>query len=414
MKNVWIINQYITSPEINGEGYRHYYIADYLKKSTDFNPVLVTGSFAHAPCRHNRFRGLFKFVDKGVPTIILKINKYKESGGLGRVFNWLLFSINLFILPFLSKKRAPRPDVIILSSLPIIPVINLAFFKIIYPKCKLVFEIRDLWPLSAIEFGGYSKRNPFIKFLSFLEKRAYSSSDLIISVLPRADIHIEKILGHKNFKYEWISNGYSLLEDNPNQELKNILDVQIEENNFNIAYAGTLVVANPLDTIIKVVKTSKQDNLKLYILGSGPEKERLEKLSAGSSKIIFLNKIHKKYVASFLKKMDLLFMGKGGKNSEVYKYGTSQLKTFDYFNAKKPIIQALDSLENPVTYSGAGYVVEPDNENELKEKINYFYHLSDVQLECYGEKGYNYLINNCTYTIINKEFHKALDSLFDK
>ena len=54
--------------------------------------------------------------------------------------------LNEDVIAFISKKKVPKPDVIILSSLPILPVINLMFFKLLYPRCKLVFEIRDLWP----------------------------------------------------------------------------------------------------------------------------------------------------------------------------------------------------------------------------------------------------------------------------
>lgn len=410
-KNIWFINQYITTPEIEGEGYRHYYIAKYLKAGTDFTPLLITGSFAHAPYRHNRFWGVYKYVGHDVPTLILKVNKYRASGGIGRILNWVLFTLNLFLLPFLSKKKVPKPDVIILSSLPILPVLNLFFFKLLYPRCKLVFEIRDLWPLSAIEFGGYGKGNLFIRFLEILEKWAYTNSDLIISVLPRADLHIQQILNHSNFNYQWITNGFSLSEDNSNINLEDVISTEIAKDDFKVAYAGTLVMANPLDTVIRVILKSQKKNLKLYILGGGPEKERLQQLANGSEKVIFIDKIPKRYVAAFLKKMDLLYMGKGFKNSKVYEYGTSQLKTFDYFNAKKPIIQALSSKENPVTYSGAGYVVEPENENQLMQKLVYFISLDEKKLREYGIKGYDYLMKNCTYEVISRKFHLALRTL---
>ncbi|MEM7381023.1 MAG: glycosyltransferase family 4 protein, partial [Bacteroidota bacterium] len=357
MKNVWFINQYITTPEIEGDGYRHYYIAQSLKK-VGYNPLLITSSFSHAPYRHNAFTGLYKYVNKGVPTLILKGNKYGKSEGYGRVLSWIVFTMVLMIMPFLSRKKVPKPDVIVLSSLPLLPILNVLFFKLLYPKCKFVFEIRDLWPLSGIELGGYSEKNVFIRVLAYLEKLAYKKADVIISVIPRADIHIENVLGHSNFRFEWITNGYKIPESNEGVQLSDVLDVDIRKSDFNVGYAGTLVVANPLDTIIEVVGNHPDKRLNFYILGGGPERERFLKLAEKNTNIHVLDRVPKKYVFEFLKQMDLLFMGKGTKETTIYKFGTSQLKTFDYFYARKPIIQALNSQENPVTYSKAGYVIE--------------------------------------------------------
>lgn len=410
MKTIWIINQYITTPEIGGDGYRHYYIAQYLKKH-GYDPLLITSSFSHAPYRHNKFLGLYKFFDKGIPTLVLKGNKYGKSEGLGRILSWIIFCFPLMILPLLSQRKAPKPDIILLSSLPLLPIINVLFFKLLYPNAKFIFEIRDLWPLSGIELGGYSEKNFFIRILAFLEKLAYKKADLIISVIPRADLHIKKVLGHDNFKFEWITNGYKISEPTEKCDLKEVLDVEIRETDFNIGYAGTLVVANPLDTIINVVGNHKDPRVKLYILGGGPERERIIEASAKYNNVIVLDRVPKKYVQEFLSKMDLLFMGKGTKTTTIYEYGTSQLKTFDYFFAKKPIIQALNSKENPITYSKAGYVIEPENEEVLLEKINYFKGLNKKALAEYGQKGYDYLLANCTYEIIGKKLKKTLDGL---
>lgn len=410
MKNIWILNQYITSPEIEGDGYRHYYIAKRLKEH-GYNTLLVTSSFSHAPYRHNKFFGLYNYVNKGVPTLILKGNKYGTASGLGRIFSWIVFAVQLLILPLLGSRKAPRPDIIMLSSLPLLPILNISILKLFYPKSKFVFEIRDLWPLSGIELGGYSPRNPFMMFLAYLEKLAYKKADLIISVIPRADTHIADVLGDQDFKFKWITNGYEIPKVDTELNLKEVLDVNIDPEDFNIGYAGTLVVANPLDTIISVVGRHTNRKIKLYILGGGPERDRLVELAEEYDNVHVLNRVPKKYVASFLAQMNLLFMGKGGKDTKVYEFGTSQLKTFDYFFAKKPIIQALNSKENPVTYSGAGFVIEPEDEHELKEKIDYFASLSQADLEEYGRKGYEYLIANCTYDIIGEKFYSAFEEL---
>ena len=189
------------------------------------------------------------------------------------------------------------------------------------------------------------------------------------------------------------------------------MDITIETTNFNIGYAGTLVIANPLDTIIEVVGNHSNKKLQLYILGGGPERERIIAIAEQYDNVHVLNRIPKKYVSSFLSQMDVLFMGKGTKETKAYKFGTSQLKTFDYFYAKKPIIQALNSNENPVTYSGAGYVIEPENEEQLQEKLDYFLSLDQEKLREYGMNGYNYLLENSTYDIISNKLDSALSRL---
>jgi glycosyltransferase involved in cell wall biosynthesis len=410
MKNIWIINQYITSPDIKGEGYRHYYIAKHLQKKEKYNTLLITSSFSHAPYRHTKIRGLYKYVNKDISTLILRGNRYKKSHGIGRIISWIIFSLNLFLIPFISKKKVPKPDIIVLSSLPLLPVLNILIFrKLFYPKTKFIFEIRDLWPLSAIELGNYSEKNVLMRFLGYLEKLAYSKSDLIVSVLPRADKHIKKVLNGKDFKYKWITNGFEIPEDSEIDKLDDIFSDKIENDTFNVGYAGTIVIANPLDTIIKVISKLKKDNVHFYILGGGPEKERLLKLAREYDNIHFLDRVPKQHVKLFLSKMDVLFMGKGTKNTKIYNFGTSQLKTFDYFYAKKPIIQALSSEENPVTYSNSGYVVPPENPDALKEKIMYFKNLSEDERLQYGERGYKYLLDHCTYDKISNAFGEVID-----
>ncbi|WP_298314740.1 glycosyltransferase family 4 protein [uncultured Aquimarina sp.] len=411
MKNIWIINQYITSPDIDRDGYRHYYIAKHLQKEEKYNTLLITSSFSHAPYRHNKIKGLYKFVNKDVNTLILKGNKYNKSHGKGRMLSWLIFCVNLCLLPFISRKKVPKPDIIVLSSLPLLPVLNiLVFRKLFYPKCKFIFEIRDLWPMSAIELGNYSEKNIFMRFLRYIEKLAYTHADIIISVLPRADKHIKKVLGHDNFEYKWITNGFELPNSAENP-IEDIFEDKIDSKTFNIGYAGTIVIANPLDTIIKVVSELKEKNIHLYILGGGPEKERLLKLSEDYDNIHFLDRVPKDYVRLFLSKMDVLFMGKGTKDTKIYDFGTSQLKTFDYFYAKKPIIQALGSNENPVTYSNSGYVVAPEDPDSLKERILYFKNLSKQESYEYGKRGYQYLLKNCTYDKISDSFLEVFDKL---
>jgi len=40
-------------------------------------------------------------------------------------------------------------------------------------KARLFYEVKDIWPLTLIEIGGYSPNHPFIKLMEWFERFAY-------------------------------------------------------------------------------------------------------------------------------------------------------------------------------------------------------------------------------------------------
>ena len=48
----------------------------------------------------------------------------------------------------------PRPDAIIVSSLSILTILNGLWIRRRY-RTRLIFEIRDIWPLTLVEEGGF-------------------------------------------------------------------------------------------------------------------------------------------------------------------------------------------------------------------------------------------------------------------
>src|SRR5690606_37060250 len=144
-KSIWIINQYLTTPELNGESHRHSSLADEFT-SKGYDVTLITSSFSHFQYRHNKINGLFKLVrNHPLRTLLIKGNKYKSTTGINRMFSWVVFCFLLFFIP---TKKLPRPDIIIVSSLSLFPILNVVyFFKKKYKNVKFVLEIRDIWPL---------------------------------------------------------------------------------------------------------------------------------------------------------------------------------------------------------------------------------------------------------------------------
>ena len=202
-KSIWIINQYCGS-RIHGMNFRSWYFANELQKK-GHHPIIITGSYSHLIHKPPVMESWFKSeVVEGVPYIWVKVRKYVGSKSLGRLISMIDFMLKLV---FLNKSKLKRPDVILVSSLSPFPILSAFIWSIKY-KSKLLFEIRDIWPLSLIELGGISRYNPLSLFFSFFERFGYLFSDKVISVLPCAKEHmISK--GMKENKFIYIPNGFN-------------------------------------------------------------------------------------------------------------------------------------------------------------------------------------------------------------
>ena len=173
-KSFLIINHYAGAPKYGME-FRHYDIAKELVIK-GYRVCIVAASYSHL---RNTPKCKTEKID-GIDFIWVNTPKYKDYG-LKRLINMFVFVFNFFF----NNKLVPfKPSFIIVSSPSPFPILNALYLKIKY-KAKLIYEIRDVWPMSIIELKGMSKNNLLIKFLDFLDNVGIKYSDYILSyILP--------------------------------------------------------------------------------------------------------------------------------------------------------------------------------------------------------------------------------------
>lgn len=396
-KSIWIINQYITTPELNGDGHRHYYIAKELEKQ-GHDVTLITSSYSHVPAREYKMSSLFEVLNNDIRTLIVKGIVYSKTEGLGRIFNMLIF---FFLLYFIPKKKLPKPDVIIISSISLLPILNMSSFRRRFKGCKIILEIRDVWPLSLTELGNYTDKSIFIKFLSYVEKRGYQKADHIVSLLYNVDKHIERILGHKNFKFTWITNGFNI-SDEPFTALPDRIQDNIPKNKFLIGYAGSIGNANAMDYVVHAMNKYKGSDVYLCIVGAGDEKKKLQKITEGNENVIYFDRIPKSSVQNFLDQMDVLYLSY--RKLPIYELGISANKIFDYLYAAKPVLMSATVENDPVSLSQGGFTIEAENIDAICETIDKLKQMTAEQRKEIGKKGKEYLLNHYTYEILSKRY----------
>lgn len=391
-----------------GMEYRHYNFAINWKKA-GHNVLIIAASNHHL--RSKQFsleNNTEKRIVDDVDYLILKAPDY-QGNNFSRIYNILTFLTRL--IRNTSKIASDfKPDVVIASStfvFDIFPAKRLATLS----NAKLVFEVKDLWPLSIIELGGYSKWHPYIFLMQLAENYAYRNADKVVSVLPKAlDYLIEH--GLKSDKFVYIPNGVITEDWNTDavipEQLIELINKSKSIQEKIIAYAGNLGIANALVPLVNAMELLRGTNVVLFIIGNGPEskklKDRVNQLKINN--VYFIDAVPRTVIPSLLDKLDILYIGL--QNQPVFRFGISPNKLMDYMMAGKPIIQAIKAGNDITKEAQCGVSIEPENSEAIAEAVKYLLSLSDEELKRLGSNGRDYCLKHHDYNILSEQFLKAV------
>ncbi|MBC8522436.1 glycosyltransferase, partial [PVC group bacterium] len=204
-------------------------------------------------------------------------------------------------------------------------------------KCRLVFEIRDIWPLTIVEEGGFHRFNPLVLSLAYIEKLGYKYSDVIVGTMPNLGEHVEGMLGYSK-KTACIPMGIN--EETPTilTEFTELYSKKhIPKDKFIIAHVGSVGIANALETFFKSALAMK-DNPEIHflIVGDGDLLPHYKSKYSNLSNLTFAPKVLKSEVQSVLSLCDLVYFSVHV--SKVWMFGQSLNKIIDYMLSGKPII----------------------------------------------------------------------------
>jgi len=282
-------------------------------------------------------------------------------------------------------------DLMIVTSPPLFVAIP-AYILSSVKRIPLIFEVRDLWPESAIDTGMIS--NPLlIKFSYWFEKTIYKKARLINVLTPAFR---EKLIKNKNIPAEKIIYIPNAADFSVAEKVAENFDVQKfrkEEgidDKFVVTYIGAHGIANHLIQIIEAAEKLQDTNVLFQLIGSGMTKTSLmEEVKARNlQNVRFVDRVDKpmafKYIlasdigTSVLKKVDTF--------KTIYSN-----KTFDYMSCKKPILLAIDGISRQLVVEEAkcGVFAEPENPEDIANKIRQYLR-GDFDMEKQGENGYKH------------------------
>jgi glycosyltransferase involved in cell wall biosynthesis len=386
--NIWYISKY-ASPSKYFFGTRHFYLAEEWV-NTGNDVTVFTSNSSHLTDKLPKFKE-YVFIEfiNGVRAVWLNTFKSKTSIGISRILSWLHFDFSLLMI---KKKHFPNPDVIIVSSLSLTTVLPGWILARRY-KAKFIFEVRDIWPLSILILGRYSKYNPFIIYLTWLEKFGYKNADLIVGTIPNLIQHVRENC-KINTKCICIPQGVSLrfYEQEQAEINEEYLNNYIPKNKFIICYAGTINANNPLENLINAAKIlSPNDKIHFIILGNGDRKDFYQEITNGFKNISFPPVIPKNQMNSFLQNIDICY---DSCNSELSKFGLSRNKWIDYMYASKPIICSYDGFQSMINEANCGLFVKFNDVEKLVKVIQMYSKYNKSELTIMGERAKNFVSEN--------------------
>ncbi len=365
--DVWILNHYADAPD-RPSGSRHHALARQLQRRG--HPVTIfAAGFNHLTQREERlspWRAARTMRFDGVPFVWLRTFPYSGNGP-GRVLNMLSYCV----MALLAQVGRPSPRVVVGSTVH--PLAALTALLIARARgARFFFEIRDLWPQTLVDLRILDSRSLAARALWALEAHMVRNAEVVISVLPGIrDYLVERGLPTEHVAY--LPNGVDLggvpspQAEPGHQAVLDVIARRHARGEFVMVYAGAHGLVNRLDVVLDAVRRAvdlgSRPPLGLVLIGDGPEKASLRGTWERHDWVTFADAVPKSSMPAVLAAADAGVVHATA--TPVYRYGISFNKVFDYFAAELPVLFACATAHDPVTRSGAGIVVGPDDPEAL-------------------------------------------------
>jgi glycosyltransferase involved in cell wall biosynthesis len=310
-----------------------------------------------------------------------------------------------------GRRMAGEFDYVLCESPPLFLGIS-AWLLCKQKKAGLIFNVSDLWPESAEKLGLVTNRH-FLKLATKLEEFLYRKATLITGQTQGIVENIQARFPTK--QVYWLPNGVDLTLYNYSNHSAaaawRVLNGFVDTD-FIFLYAGILGYAQGLEVVLRAAaRLTDYPEIKFVLLGSGPEKERLEGLAktVGVSSVVFLPGVPKLDMPGILSAIDVAVIPL--KRLDLFK-GAIPSKIFETLAMKKPILLGVEGEAKKlfIETGCAGLAFIPEDDGDLASKALEMFRQKD-KLSLWSQNGYNFVKANFTRDQIASAFGDCLEKL---
>ena len=293
---------------------------------------------------------------------IIRTYTYSELNRsyFGRLLSFISFSLTCPLGLMMMEK----PDVLLASSPPIFPMFSA------WLVCKLrgipfVFEVRDLWPASAIQMG-ILKNKQLIFIMLWMEKILYSHSTKIIALTEG----IRDDICHRGWpasKIELVTCGVDFDRLYPDVPAADLTRKKFGWSNKKVVmYFGALGEANNIPVILAAALSLRHRSDILFVLvGDGMKRSLLEQqvLEQELENVQMLPSVPKNDARFYINAADLCLVTL--RDIPLFD-GAIPTKLIDYMACGRPVVCGVrGEARRIVEAAQAGVVFAPNDHAQL-------------------------------------------------
>ncbi len=259
-------------------------------------------------------------------------------------------------------------DVVIATSPPLF-VGTAGLFVAIVRRIPFVFEVRDLWPESAVALGELSSKKA-IRLAGKLEALLYWRASRVICVTEGICSRLLQ-RGVPERKVALIPNGANTdlftYNETSAQSLASTFGL---DGKFVALYAGIHGIAQGLETVLEAAHILRgRDDIVFLFVGEGPKKVELlqRKETMGLPNVLFLPEVPTLEMPGYLSMAGCAIVPL---RDEALFRGALPSKMFEAWSCGRPVVLSVaGEAAGLLTKAGGGIVVTPEHPREMADAI---------------------------------------------
>ena len=344
-------------------------------------------------------------IDTKVDVLRCQINPLNGQGIKAYLAHYLSFVKSSSARGFRLWRTGWKPDVVFVTSPPLFVGIGGRFLSFLFRR-PMVFEVRDIWPDTAVAAGQLSADGKGYKVGRLLERYLYRKAKHIVCVAEPMKGYLQS---QCKKPVDVVYNGISKSDVPAFQP-----SPQQSDQTRTLLYAGNFGHLQDLellvDAFIEAVRSQKLERFQLRLIGDGVRRSQLEQLvkdREAASLVTIESAMPRDQAYAEMQAATVLYLSL--RNSPVLEH-TIPSKVFDYLAMGRPVIAALQGEGRSILQStGSNLCLNPCDRDGLIETLGQLNQQLD-ELQNNAEKNRDLVLEKFTREIAVKN----LESVFEK